>query len=66
MIYNLIVKVYENKHSGESYKCDEQRMYNKESNKNILLSVIEKYLDLEVDNNKLWNDYGLKVEYLFY
>ena len=41
-------------------------MYNKESNKNILLSVIEKYLDLEVDNNKLWNDYGLKVEYLFY
>ena len=44
-------------------------MYNKESNKNILLGVIEKYLDLDFDDddyNKIWNEYGLKVKYLFY
>ena len=45
----------------------------KESNKNILLGVIEKYLDLDLDldfddddYNKIWNEYGLKVKYLFY
>ena len=37
----------------------------KESNKEKLLKLVEKYLKLNEDNN-IWDDYGFKVEYLFY
>lgn len=36
---------------------------NKNSNKNVLVKKIEKYLNLDED---LWDDYGFYVEYLFY
>lgn len=79
--YNLIVEVDEHKHRGSSYSCDEARMYDiiaktglpcifirynpdsKNSDKNILLDKVKKYLIL---NNKIWDDFGFKVEYLFY
>ena len=35
----------------------------KNSDKNILLNVVEKYLTLK---EKVWDDYGFKVVYLFY
>ena len=38
----------------------------KESNKDILLNRIQKYLDIDVEQNNPWNDYGFMVEYLFY
>ena len=36
----------------------------KNSDKNILLNTVKKYLTLK--NKKVWNDYGFKVDYLFY
>jgi len=78
--YHLIVEVDEHKH--RNYKCDERRMYDiiaklglpcifirynpdsPESNKETLLECIKKYLD--IDENQVWNDFALKVEYLFY
>jgi len=38
----------------------------KESTKEILLKNIEKYLELDIEGDKVWDDYGFKVEYLFY
>ena len=37
----------------------------KESNREILLEKIKEYLELDIDD-KLWDDYGFMVEYLFY
>ena len=80
--YDLIVEIDEFKHRGASYACDEQRMYdiigklrkpcifirynpdNKNSDEQTLLDIIKKNLAMEEE--KGWNDYGLKVEYLFY
>ena len=39
---------------------------NKESNKEILLAKIKKYLELDIDDAFIWDDYGFKVKYLFY
>ena len=82
LFYYLIVEIDEFKHRGANYKCDEQRMYdiiaklgmpcifirynpdNKESDKKILLNKINYYLDLKKEQQ--WDDYGFKVEYLFY
>ena len=79
--YFIIVEVDEFKHRGASYKCDQQRMYdiisklglpcifirynpdNKKSNKQTLLKTIKKYINTE---DKVWDDYGFKVDYLFY
>lgn len=79
--YNLIVEIDEHQHKGNNYKCEEKRMYdiiakigqpcifirynpdNKKSNKKILLEKIKEYLNL---NKVIWNDFGFKVEYLFY
>ena len=38
---------------------------NKKSNLEFLLQTVKKYLDLNI-NQKLWDDHGFKVEYLFY
>lgn len=38
---------------------------NKNSDKNILLAVIKKYLNLK-ENEQVWDDFGFKVDYLFY
>jgi very-short-patch-repair endonuclease len=39
----------------------------KESNKEILLKKIEKYLELDIEcKDDVWDDFGFKVEYLFY
>lgn len=38
---------------------------NKNSDKNILLAIIKKYLNLKEDE-KDWDEFGLKVHYLFY
>ncbi len=79
--YFLIVEVDERKHSGASYSCDERRMFDviaklgmpcifirynpdsKKSDKQILLDKVNEYLTL---TDKVWNDYGFKVNYLFY
>lgn len=79
--YQLIVEVDEHKHRGSSYKCEKQRMYdiisklgmpcifirynpdNKKSDKDVLLEKIIENFDL---TNEVWDDYGFKVEYLFY
>jgi hypothetical protein len=37
-----------------------------ESNKEILLKKIKDYLKLDVESDNLWNEYGFKVEYLYY
>ena len=37
-----------------------------ESNKEILLQKIKDYLELDVESDNIWNDYGFEVEYLFY
>ncbi len=42
---------------------------NKDSCLKVLLAEINKYLDLDIENNKkdqIWDDHGLKVIYLFY
>ena len=38
----------------------------KESNKDILLNKIQKYLDIDVEHDTHWDDYGFMAEYLFY
>jgi hypothetical protein len=38
---------------------------NANSDKNQLLSMVQQYLNLDI-NKKIWDDYGFKVEYLFY
>lgn len=35
------------------------------SNKNVLLNKIKQYLNLK-ENEKIWDEYGFTVEYLFY
>ena len=80
--YNLIVEIDEHKHRGADYKCDEKRMYDiiaklgmpcvfirynpdsKNSDKEVLLNTVEQYLNLK--NKKVWDEYGFKVDYLFY
>ena len=37
----------------------------KSSDKNILLSKTHEYLNLQ-ENEKVWDDFGIKIEYLFY
>jgi hypothetical protein len=37
----------------------------KESNKDILLQKVQKYLELDIEDN-IWDEFGFKVEYLFY
>lgn len=37
----------------------------KSSDKNILLSKMQQYLNLQ-ENEKVWDDFGIKIEYLFY
>jgi hypothetical protein len=39
---------------------------NKNSDKNILLEKIKGYLNLDIEKDKIWDDFGFKVEYLFY
>jgi len=40
---------------------------NKKSDKNVLLEKVNEYLDLDIDDEeKVWDDYGFKVDYLFY
>jgi len=40
---------------------------NKKSDRNFLLEIIKKYIDLNIDNiDDIFDDYGFKVEYLFY
>lgn len=39
---------------------------NKKSDKNILLNSVKKYLELKSNDDIVWDDYGFKVEYLFY
>ena len=36
------------------------------SNKYLLLKKIEEYLELDIEEDDIWDDYGFKVEYLFY
>jgi hypothetical protein len=38
----------------------------KESNKDILLQKIKDYLELDVESDNIWDDYGFKVKHLFY
>jgi hypothetical protein len=39
----------------------------KKSDKNVLLEKVNEYLDLDVDDEeKVWDDFGFKVDYLFY
>lgn len=38
---------------------------NKLSDKNVLLQLVTKYLNLDIDET-IWNDVGFKVDYLFY
>ena len=84
LFYHLIVEVDENKHRGQNYKCDIQRMYDiiaklgqpcifirynpdsKKSNKEILLEKVKKYLEIDIEDNKHWDNYGFKSEYMFY
>lgn len=37
----------------------------KDSDKNALLEKVNYYLGLDL-NEKIWDDYGFKVEYIFY
>jgi hypothetical protein len=38
----------------------------KESNKEILLKKVQEYLELDIEDDDRWDDFGFKVEYLFY
>lgn len=38
----------------------------KDSNKEKLLKKVQKYLDLDIDEDNKWNEFGYKVIYLFY
>lgn len=38
----------------------------KDSNKAELLKMVNKYLNLDINNKQLWDDHGFKVEYMFY
>ena len=38
----------------------------KESNKDRLVEKIKKYLEIDIEDNKPWDNYGFKVEYMFY
>lgn len=38
----------------------------KESNKKILLEKIQKYLELDIEDDNIWDNFGFKAEYLFY
>jgi len=79
--YDIVVEVDEFKHRGADYKCDERRMYDiiaklgvpcifirynpdsENSDEKILLKTIKKYLECD---DKIWNEHGFYVEYLFY
>ena len=79
--YYLIIEIDEHQHRGADYSCDERRMYdiiaklglpcifirynpdNKNSDKNVLLEKTNKYLNLK---DKIWDDFGFKVKYMFY
>ena len=39
---------------------------NKKSDKEVLIRNIEKYINLDIEEDNIWDDYGFKVEYLFY
>lgn len=39
---------------------------NKNSNKEALLKCLIFYLNLNEEDNNIWNEFGLKTEYLFY
>jgi len=38
----------------------------KESNKEILLEKVQEYLELDIEDDNIWDDFGFKAEYLFY
>ena len=38
----------------------------KESNKEILLEKVQEYLELDIEDDYVWDDFGFKAEYLFY
>ena len=38
----------------------------KESNKEILLEKVQEYLEIDIEDDDIWDDFGFKVEYLFY
>ena len=38
----------------------------KESNKEFLLEKVQEYLELDVEDGYIWDDFGFKAEYLFY
>lgn len=38
----------------------------KESNREILLEKVQEYLELDVEDGYIWDDFGFKAEYLFY
>ena len=38
----------------------------KESNKEILLEKVQEYLELNIEDDDRWDDFGFKAEYLFY
>ncbi len=79
--YSLIVEVDEKQHRGANYSCDKKRMFdiiaklgmpcifirynpdNKNSDKQILLNKVTEYLNL---TDKIWDDFGFLVTYLFY
>lgn len=80
--YYLIVEIDEFKHRASTYNCEQKRMYDivaklglpsifirynhdNKSDINVLLECVIKYLDLDIEN-KVWDDFGFKVEYLFY
>jgi hypothetical protein len=38
----------------------------KESNKEILLEKVQEYLEFDIEDDDIWDDFGFKAEYLFY
>lgn len=58
-MYNIIAKL------GQPCIFIRYNPDNKKSDKNILLTKIKEYLEFNEDET-IWDDYGFKVEYLFY
>ena len=38
----------------------------KESNREILLKQVHEYLELDIEDDSIWDDFGFKVDYMFY
>lgn len=38
----------------------------KESNKKLLLKKVKKYLELDIKDGKVWDEFGFKADYMFY